>query len=99
MIVIIFIFLICLGLALYGLIFKRKWTSILTCLPLIVFLTGYASFYAKYQTGVHHFLHMLSPPKNLYQPLFIDDLFLWEKGFSKEFFLEPKYIDIYDIGF
>ncbi len=49
--------------------------------------------------GIRHLIHLVIQPKDLYQPIIIDDFLFYEKGFTKTYFLEPKYLDIYEIGF
>jgi hypothetical protein len=48
--------------------------------------------------GVLHFIHHAIPPKDLYEPIMSDHFPLWESGFSKNYSLDPKYADIYEIG-
>jgi hypothetical protein len=49
--------------------------------------------------GNRHLVHLLIPPKDLYNPIITDNFLFYKKGFSKVYFLEPKYLDFYDCGF
>jgi hypothetical protein len=48
--------------------------------------------------GVSHLFHLINPPSDLYEPIVVDTFPFWEKGISKSYILEPKYIDIYEVG-
>lgn len=47
---------------------------------------------------IRHFLHHVNPPNDLYNPIVVDTFPFWESGFSKKYFLHPKYMDFYEIG-
>ncbi|MDP3731770.1 MAG: hypothetical protein Q8R31_01890 [Candidatus Omnitrophota bacterium] len=49
--------------------------------------------------GVRHLIHLIIQPKDLYQPVITDNFLFYEEGFTKTYFLKPKYLDIYEIGF
>lgn len=49
--------------------------------------------------GVRHLIHLIVTPKNLYQPIISDRFLFSERDFTKTYYLEPKYLDIYEIGF
>ena len=49
--------------------------------------------------GTRHLVHLALPPKDLYEPVLIDEFPFDKEGFSKEYSIKPKYIDIYEIGF
>ncbi len=49
--------------------------------------------------GSRHLMHLVSPPRDLYKPIIIDNFLFYEKGFSRTYSLQPKYLDIYEIGF
>jgi len=49
--------------------------------------------------GTQHVLHLAFPPEDLYKPVASDNFLFYEKGFTKEYALEPQYIDLYSIGF
>lgn len=49
--------------------------------------------------GIRHLIHLALPPKDLYEPVLIDKFSFDKEGFSKEYLIKPKYIDIYEIGF
>jgi len=49
--------------------------------------------------GVRHFFHLISAPKDMYHPIITDNYLFHKQGFSKTYFLKPKYLDIYEIGF
>lgn len=42
--------------------------------------------------------HKIKPPKDLFDPIVLDDYKFYEEGFSKIYKLEPKYYDIYAFG-
>lgn len=48
---------------------------------------------------VRHIFHQIITPKDLYQPIVIDNFLFFKKNFSKTYLLQPKYLDIYEIGF
>ena len=45
-----------------------------------------------------HILHLLLPPKDLYDPIISDDFSFYEKGYTKTYNLIPKYNDYYSVG-
>ena len=47
---------------------------------------------------VRHLVHLAVLPKDLYEPIVVDTFLFWEDGFSKSYSLNPKYMDIYEIG-
>ena len=50
--------------------------------------------------GIRHYIHFFFPSKDLNIPLLLDELFLPTKeGFSKEYLLNLKYLDFYELGF
>lgn len=49
--------------------------------------------------GIRHLLHLIITPKDLYEPIVIDNFQFYEKGFSKTYLLQLKYLDIYEVGF
>ena len=49
--------------------------------------------------GIRHFYHLIITPEDLYYPIVYDSFPFYEKGFSKTYLLNPKYLDYYDIGF
>jgi hypothetical protein len=48
--------------------------------------------------GVRHFFHLVAPPEDLYKPIVVDVFPFWERGFSKSYSLNPKYMDFYELG-
>jgi len=48
---------------------------------------------------IRHLSHLAFPPKNLYNPIIIDDFPFHEAGYTKTYPLKPKYLDIYSIGY
>lgn len=49
--------------------------------------------------GARHLINLIIQPKDLYQPIITDNFIFYEEGFTKTYFLEPKHLDIYEIGF
>ncbi len=49
--------------------------------------------------GLRHLSHLIFTPSDLYVPIVTDNFIFHEKGFSKNYLLKPKYLDIYEIGF
>ncbi len=49
--------------------------------------------------GIRHLVHLTIQPKDLYQPIIVDNFLFYEEGFTKTYFLKPKYLDIYELGF
>jgi len=79
---------------------KRQSLPVFICILLILY--GYvraddAGFSAS-ASGARHFLHMVNPPEDLYKPIVLDAIPLWEVGFSKSYSLAPKYMDLYMIS-
>jgi hypothetical protein len=48
---------------------------------------------------VRHLVHLYIEPKNLYQPIVLDKFMFHEYGYTKSYYLFPKYYDLYEIGF
>ena len=48
---------------------------------------------------VRHITHLVISPKDLYKPIVVDNFPFYEKGFTKSYLLNPKYLEIYEIGF
>ena len=48
--------------------------------------------------GLRHLVHLINPPKDLYEPIMVDAVPLWDAGFSNNYSLIPKYMEIYEIG-
>ena len=48
--------------------------------------------------GLRWIVHRINPPEDLYKPIMVDAVPLWEAGFSKSYSLIPKYMDVYEIG-
>jgi hypothetical protein len=48
--------------------------------------------------GLRHLINNAIAPRDLYQPIVMDDFKFYEKGFNKTYQLKPKYLDIYEIG-
>lgn len=53
----------------------------------------------NFSIGARHLVHLVVQPKDLYEPVLIDEFPFNKEGFSKEYIIKPKYIDIYEIGF
>lgn len=49
--------------------------------------------------GIRHLAHLTIRPKDLYKPIVIDKFPFYKKGFTKSYRLNPKHLDIYEIGF
>jgi hypothetical protein len=49
--------------------------------------------------GLRHIGHLIFTPDDLYAPIITDSFIFHEKGFSRKYLLQPKYLDIYEIGF
>ena len=49
--------------------------------------------------GIRHALHLMTQPKDLYEPIITDNFRFYEKSFTRTYSLLPKYLDIYEIGF
>jgi len=62
----------------------------------IIALTGLYFLMPSAKNG--HLLNLFHHPKNLYEPIVVDAFNIWEKGFKKEYSLNPKYSDFYEIG-
>jgi hypothetical protein len=61
-----------------------------------IFIVFYRNF--RLPIGVWHFSHLILPPKDLYKSIVVDVFPFWVRGFSKSYSLNPKYMDIYEIG-
>ena len=48
---------------------------------------------------LRHFFHLAVGPKDIYEPILVDTFKFYEKGFSKTYLLQVKYLDSYEIGF
>jgi hypothetical protein len=48
--------------------------------------------------GVMHLVHLVFPPKALYEPIVVDAFPFWTEGFSKTYSLAPIHKDIYEVG-
>lgn len=73
--------------------------GIVSCFLILVMLVTFSSASLSLPTGLRHFLHLLLPPKDLYVPIVTDEFFFHEIGASKTYSLNPKYLDIYELGF
>ena len=43
--------------------------------------------------------HLIIEPKDLFKPIITDNFPFYEKGFAKTYYLKPKYLDYYEMGF
>jgi len=79
---------------------KRQ--SLHVCICSFLILCGYMkaddAVFSVSASGVRHFLHMINPPEDVYKPIVLDTIPLWEVGFSKSYSLAPKYMDLYMIS-
>jgi hypothetical protein len=48
--------------------------------------------------GIRHFINMLVAPKESYAPIIVDKFLFHERGFTKTYILNPKHLDIYEVG-
>ena len=65
----------------------------------VILLGGMGTFvWINYRAGIRHLVHLITQPKDLYEPIVVDAFPFWELGFSKSYSLVPKYMDIYEIG-
>jgi len=46
-----------------------------------------------------HIYHLAFPPEDLYRPIVVDNFLFHKEGFTRTYRLEPKYLDVYSIGF
>lgn len=49
--------------------------------------------------GIKRMFHLMTMPKDLFDPILKDKFHFWEKDFTKTYKLIPKYSDIYALGF
>lgn len=77
------------------------WTKIVISLFFIVsiLLAMAVKEFIPLPIGIRHLMYLIVTPKDLYKPIIIDNFLFYEKGFSKTYSLQPKYLDIYEIGF
>lgn len=52
----------------------------------------------SFPIGIRHLYHLFFTPKDLYDPIVIDNFLFNKKGFQKKYILNPKYLDMYDIS-
>ena len=62
----------------------------------IAILTVY--LFSSQATGIWHVYHLATMPEDLFTPLFTDNFEFHTKGYSKEYDLNPKYRDIYEVS-
>ena len=74
-------------------------SGIVSCFLIAVVLVTSARAFLPLPAGVRHFLNLLAAPKNLYKPIVTDEFFFHHIGVSKTYSLNPKYLDIYELGF
>lgn len=82
--------------------FKKNWKAVsffLIILLIAGILIKIKKGYLPIPFGARRLFHMLISPNDLYAPIVTDDFHFYEKGFSKTYSLEPKYLDFYDCGF
>ena len=77
----------------------------ITIVVTVIFLTssalamaGNSGGYFHIPIGIRHFTHLMLPPKDLYEHIVNDEFLFWEAGFSKNYSLNPKYLDFYELG-
>lgn len=49
--------------------------------------------------GLRQLMYLAMPPDDLYEPIVKDNFLFYEKGFTKTYSLQPKYLVSYNIGF
>ena len=74
-------------------------TTILSITILGIFAVIFMKILIFPTVGTRHLLHLASPPEDLYKPIITDDFLFYEKGFTRTYSLQPKYLDFYNIGF
>lgn len=73
--------------------------GIVSCFLITVVLVTCPTAFLHLPAGVRHFLNLLVAPKDLYEPVVTDEFFFHDVGASKTYSLNPKYLDIYELGF
>ncbi|MBI4847382.1 MAG: hypothetical protein HY808_02215 [Nitrospirae bacterium] len=55
--------------------------------------------FIPFPIGLRHLINITIAPKDLYQPVALDDFSFYEQGFTKSYSVKPAYLDTYEIGF
>ncbi|MBN1823857.1 MAG: hypothetical protein JW803_06030 [Endomicrobiales bacterium] len=69
-----------------------------TILAIIIFISVVVYLFIKYPIGMHHLLNPIIDNQNLYEPIVKDDFSFHDRYSSKQYTINPRYIDIYEIG-
>ena len=79
---------------------KRRKMIFLLCISLVLIVSISLAACGRFHVpaGIRHLVHLITQPKDLYEPIVVDVFPFWESGFSKSYSLVPKYMDIYEIG-
>lgn len=76
----------------------KKRTKQLFLLSAFLVFSFFIFFQSKNPTTMH-FIHLMTPPDDLYNPVVKDEFKFWEKGYKKEYLLDFEYTDYYSFGF
>lgn len=76
---------------------KEKFIKIvgLMTMLIIIFILG---FIYQFPIGLRHFVNLVKPPDDLYNPILIENFNFKVKNYTKTYRLKPKYADIYELG-
>lgn len=75
-----------------------KNTNLKKVIILIVILGVSVGVYHNLPIGIRHILNTMISSDDLYEPITLDEYKFYKKGYSKEFEINPSYIDYYEIG-
>lgn len=64
----------------------------------LIFCVKFIKGFIPIPIGIRHTLHLMFPPKDLFNPIIEDNFKFYEKEYSKVYKLDAKYIDFYKIG-
>lgn len=81
----------------------RKRNIIIMSILILILVAGllfkFINGFIPLPIWIRHIINMTIAPKDLYQPVTVDNFLFYEQGFTKSYSVNPKYLDIYDIGF